>query len=71
MYDWEETQEPDGKIVAKLCGTEVVVYGAREGAAGAWCWEVRFADGQTQTGFADDPDKAMDKAKRVAERFLP
>jgi hypothetical protein len=71
VYDWEETEGPDGKLVAKLGGTEVVVYGAREGAPGVWCWEVRFADGQVQTGFAEDADEAMDKGKGVAESFLP
>ena len=71
MHDWKETEEPDGKIVAHLGGTQVVVYGAREGAPGAWCWEVRFADGQVQTGFADGPDEGLNKGKEVAERFLP
>ncbi|MBI4606795.1 MAG: hypothetical protein HY721_32930 [Planctomycetes bacterium] len=69
MFDWEETQEPDGKVVATLCGTKVVVYGAREESQG-WCWEVRFADGQVQTGYAGDPDTALAKGKKVAERFL-
>jgi hypothetical protein len=32
---------------------------------------VQFADGQTQTGTSGDPDDALEKAKEVAERFLP
>ena len=69
MFDWEETEE-GGKVVAKLCGTEVLVYAASEAAPAAWCWEVHFADGQVQVGHADDPDGALAHAKKVAERFL-
>ena len=71
MNDWQETQEPDGKLVATLCGTKVLVYAARDDAPAAWSWEVRFADGQVQVGHAEDPDSAVAKGKMVAERFLP
>ena len=71
MYDWEVTEEPGGKISAKLCGTTVMVYAADKSAPGAWCWEVRFADGQVQTGYAKDCDDALTRGKAVAERFLP
>lgn len=71
MYEWQETQKPDGKLVAKLCGTKVLVYASNVDAPAAWSWEVRFADGQVQVGHADDPDGALEKGKEVAERFLP
>ncbi len=71
VYDWQETQEPGGKLIAKLCGTKVLVCSARDDAPAAWSWEVRFADGQVQVGYADDPDLALEKGKKVAERFLP
>ena len=71
VYDWEECQESDGKLVAKLCGTRVVVCAASDDAPAAWAWEVRFADGQVQNGYADDPDGALEKGKKVAERYLP
>jgi hypothetical protein len=70
MLDWEESQDADGKTVATLCGTRVTVFGSHNDPPRGWCWEVRFADGQTQTGFAGDADEALAKAKRVAERFL-
>ena len=70
MYDWEEAQEPDGKVVAKLCDTQVLVYRAGEGAPQAWRWEAQFAVGQIQSGYAEDPDEALEKGERVAERFL-
>lgn len=68
MYDWEVREEFDGRIVAKLCGTQVHVHPNAEGAG--WCWEVRFADGQTQSGLCDDARSATEKGQRVAERFL-
>ena len=71
MYDWQESQEPDGSIVARLCATRVVVRPTGDDAGGAWAWEVRFADGQVQLGRGGDPDDALEKGKRVAERFLP
>ena len=71
MYDWQETKEPGGRRVAKLCGTKVLVSAAKEKSPAAWSWEVRFADGQVQVGFADDADGALEKGKEVAERFLP
>lgn len=70
VYDWEVSEEADGKVVAKLCGTEVHVLPST-GEAGGWRWEVHFADGQTQSGTGEDPDAALEKGKRVAERFLP
>jgi hypothetical protein len=71
MDDWQETHEADGKLVARLAGTKVLVYAAVEGAPHSWCWEVRFADGQVQVGHEDDPDGALAHGKKVAERFLP
>ena len=71
VYDWDVTEEPEGTIVAKLCGTQVVVFPAVETGSEGWCWEVRFADGQIQAGLSPDPDDALEKAKKVAERFLP
>ena len=74
MYDWQVSEEPDGGLTAQLCGTHVRVSPAADegaGDAGGWCWEVRFADGQTQTGTSADADAALQKGKEVAERFLP
>lgn len=71
MYDWELSEEPDGKIVGKLCNTEVTVSPTADDTDEGWNWEVRFADGQVQTGAAADPDAALAKAKQVAERYLP
>ena len=71
MHNWRETQEADGKLVAKLAGTTVLVYAAPESAPHPWCWEVRFADGQVQVGHEEDPDGALAHGKEVAERFLP
>ena len=71
VYDWEVTEEPGDKITAKLCGTTVLVFAAEKGAPGAWRWEVRFADGQVQTGYSNDCDDALSRGKGVAERFLP
>lgn len=71
MYDWDVTEDPDGRIVGKLCGTQVVVFPAPSQGSEGWSWEVHFADGQVQTGISADPDQALEKAKRVAERFLP
>jgi hypothetical protein len=71
VNDWQETEEPDGKLVAALCGTKVLVFAAKEGSPAPWAWEVRFADGQVQGGYAADPDAALAKGKMVAERFLP
>jgi hypothetical protein len=71
VYDWDVVNEADGRLVAKLCGTQVMVREAPEKSPGPWMWEVRFADGQTQSGFAPSCDEALDKGKRVAERFLP
>ncbi len=71
MYDWEITEEPDGKILAFLCGTQVTVRPAGEEAGSQWRWEVRYADGQTQTGVSDDSAGALEKAKRVAEHYMP
>jgi hypothetical protein len=71
MNDWQETQDVDGKVVATLAGTRVLVSAAPEGAHHPWCWEVRFADGQVQVGHEDDPDAALAHGKKVAERFLP
>jgi hypothetical protein len=68
VYAWEIHEEPEGRVVAKLCGTQVHVYQSDQGAS--WCWEVRFADGQAQSGFSDDAETALEKGKRVAERFL-
>lgn len=68
MYEWEISEEPEGRIVAKLCGTQVHVYSA--GGDGGWSWEVRFADGHTQSGVCEEADEALEKGKRVAERFL-
>jgi len=71
VYDWDVSEEPDGRIVAKLCGTQVLVYPSTKSGSEGWCWEVRFADGQVQSGLSGDPDEALEKGKRVAERFLP
>ena len=70
MFDWEMTREASGKVIARLEGTEVTVFRAADGAPGAWRWEVRFADGQVQFGHTEACDQALEKAKRVAERFL-
>ena len=70
MFDWEMTREASGKVTGRLEGTEVTVFRAPDGAPGAWRWEVRFADGQVQSGHAEACDVALEKAKRVAERFL-
>ncbi len=71
MYDWQETQESDGKCVAHLCGTKVLVCPTGQDGPRAWTWEVQFADGQVQVGHAADPEEALEKGKEVAERFLP
>ena len=71
MYEWQESQEPDGKLVARLLGTKVLVAPAEGTAPLPWAWEVRFADGQVQVGYAEDPDAALQHGKEVAERFLP
>lgn len=71
VYDWQQTQEPDGKWVAQLCGTKVLVCPTGQDAPRAWAWEVQFADGQVQVGHAGDPEEALEKGKEVAERFLP
>ncbi|HZN56543.1 MAG TPA: hypothetical protein VFD71_00605 [Planctomycetota bacterium] len=71
MNDWQEVQEPEGGYSAQLCGMKVVVYASGANSPGAWTWEVRFADGQVQSGYAEDPDAAMQKGKKVAERFIP
>jgi hypothetical protein len=71
VYEWDVVEEVAGHVVAKLCGTQVTVRGAPEKAISPWEWEVKFADGQTQSGFAPSADEALEKGKRVAERFLP
>jgi hypothetical protein len=71
VYDWEVNEEPGGKIVASLCGTHVTVSSAEGETPDGWRWEVRFADGQTQSGVSEDADAALEKAKRVAERYMP
>lgn len=71
MYDWQESQEQDGQLVAKLCGTKVLVSASSGNAPAPWTWQVQFADGQVQEGYADDPEDALEKGKEVAERFLP
>lgn len=71
MYDWEISEQPDGGIVALLCRTQVTVAPVAGDAQGRWRWEVRFADGQTQTGLSEDREAAFEKGKRVAERYMP
>ena len=70
MFNWEQNEDEEGKIVAKLCGTQVVVRPADDGSPAPWRWEVHFADGQVQIGHAGDQDGALEKGKKVAERFL-
>lgn len=71
VYDWEINEESDGTIVALLCRTRVRVARAEGDAEGRWRWEVRFADGQTQSGLSEDREAALEKGKRVAERYMP
>lgn len=68
--EWEESHEPGGRVEAKLGGTAIVVQPAQHGASGAWRWEVQFADGMTQSGYARNSGDALEHAKKVAERFL-
>jgi hypothetical protein len=70
VFNWEESEDSAGKRVAKLCGTEVVVRPADAGSPAPWKWEVHFADGQVQSGHAGDQEGALEKGKKVAERFL-
>jgi hypothetical protein len=70
VFDWELTREAGGRVVARLEGTEVTVFRVAGGTPAAWRWEVRFADGQVQSGQAESSDQALEKGKRVAERFL-
>lgn len=71
MYEWQESEEPDGKLVARLLGTQVSVASASARDPLPWAWEVRFADGQVQVGYAADAESALEQGKEVAERFLP
>ena len=70
MFEWEEKEEADGTMSASLEGTRVLISRAPPGAAGPWRWDVKFADGQVQTGYAEDGKAALKIGKRVAERFL-
>lgn len=71
MYEWQVSEGRDGKLVAKLLGTKVVVSQAADRDPEPWAWEVHFADGQVQVGYAADADAALERGKEVAERFLP
>jgi hypothetical protein len=70
VFQWEEKQEADGTVTACLEGTRVLITRAPPGAVGPWRWDVKFADGQVQTGYAEDGETALKTGKRVAERFL-